>query len=87
MSVNPHDSRAFLLQSRNQESESNEVFSFRAMIIQRALDFARRGDDVPGCDRAGVQAGGQPLGQSTDCCFKSASLPRGLGSGACFAHF
>src|SRR4029077_404068 len=67
--------------------ESNVVFSLRATIMQRALDRPRkRGSDAPGRGWPGVQAGGLAA-RSVNILFKDASLPRGLGSEACLAHF
>ena len=59
--LNPHYSRALLLQSR----------------IRRC--------DRPGRGGRCVQAGGLAA-RSVNILFKDASLPRGLGSGACLAH-
>ena len=45
----------------------------------------KRGGDAPGRGGLASKQAGSPFGQSTYC-FKYASLPRGLGSGACLTH-
>jgi hypothetical protein len=69
----------------DRKSEPIAVFFLRAKIVQRALDLASAvATHLDAVDLASGQAG-SPLGRSTYC-VKYASLPRGLGSGACLAH-